>query len=66
MYIFEGILQYRLFIHALLIVALLLRSNDFVSIFKGMLQCHAMSALTFYYLGTEVHEIGTKKAVASA
>ena len=41
--------------------------NDFVSIFKGMLVLLGNSCSYIFILsGAEVHEIGTKKAVATA
>ena len=40
--------------------------NDFVSIFKGVLLSCILSSLLQFCSGAEVHEIGTKKAVATA
>ena len=40
--------------------------NDFVSIFKGVLPSCMPLSLLYFCSGAEVHEIGTKKAVATA
>ena len=40
--------------------------NDFVSIFKGVLLSFILLSLLNFCSGAEVHEIGTKKAVATA
>ena len=40
--------------------------NDFVSIFKGVLPSCYIICLLHFCSGAEVHEIGTKKAVATA